>query len=196
MKLIGITGGIGAGKTTVSNYLTAQGYTVLDADRTAKELLAQGSPMLHEISRIFGKDIVSRDFLLDRKKLADQIFADPAKKEILDSLMHGKILEILQETLKQHKAEELVFIDAALLFEAGWDSFMDQVIVVDADLETRIHRVLQRDPLSREEVLSRIRNQMSTEERNRKADFILNNSLDEKNLYHQIDRIIEIIKEK
>lgn len=190
MKLIGITGGIGAGKSSVSDYLIKKGYVVMDADKVSKELLATSSPLLSHIQSIFGDTILNRDGSLNRKALSDIVFSDPAKKAILDNTMHGKILEIIRDRLKNFSSEKVVFIDAPLLFEANWDSYMDQIWVVDADDETRIQRVINRDPLCREEVIKRMENQMERRERLKKADYILDNSKSKDELYRQVNELL------
>ncbi|MDD4583144.1 MAG: dephospho-CoA kinase [Eubacteriales bacterium] len=190
MKLIGITGGIGAGKSSVSDYLIKKGYVVLDADKVSKELLISGSPLLLHIRNLFGETILNQDGSLNRKVLSDIVFSNPVKKAILDKTMHGKILEIILDRLKNFSNEKVVFIDAALLFEANWDSYMDQIWVVDADVETRILRVINRDPLSREEVIKRMENQMERKERLKKADYILDNSKSKDELYKQVNELL------
>ena len=190
MKLIGITGGIGAGKSSVSDYLTKKGYVVMDADKVSKELLTPISPLLLHIQNIIGETILNQDGSLNRKALSDIVFSDPVKKAILDKTMHGKILEIILDRLKNFPNEKVVFIDAALLFEANWDSYMDQIWVVDADEETRIQRVINRDPLSREEVIKRMENQMERKERLNKADYILDNSKSKDELYKQVNKLL------
>ena len=155
MILIGLTGGIGAGKTTVSDYLKEKGYTVLDADLVAREIVEPGTETLLTLAEIFGKDIIDPDGSLNRGRLADIAFSDPKKKKLLDRIMHGKVIKILLDRAKTMSDQQLVFIDVPLLFESGMDQYMDQVWLVDADDEVRILRVMDRDGSSREEVLNR-----------------------------------------
>jgi dephospho-CoA kinase len=207
MKEIGLTGGIGSGKSTVTDYLTARGFRVLDADKIAREIVLPGSEMLIRLSAAFGEGILREDGSLDRKKLGEIVFSDPEKRKALDALTHGKILELIQERILRYREEaesaatggglenspkyKAIFIDAPLLFETGLAKSVKEVWVVDADDETRIRRIMERDGLKREEVLMRISNQMEREEKNRRADVILHNSGDQASLYRQLDRLLK-----
>jgi dephospho-CoA kinase len=190
MKLIGLTGGIGTGKSTVSDYLIQKGYRVLDADKVAKEIVSPNSEILIQLKDTFGKEILYEDGTLNRKKLADIIFSNPEKKAILDKLMHKKIIEVLLKKATSFSGEKVVFIDAPLLYESNLDLYLDKVWVVDADDEIRIQRVIQRDQLTREEIIKRIQNQMSRKEKLRRADCIINNSTNKVDLYKQIDKLL------
>jgi dephospho-CoA kinase len=190
MKLIGLTGGIGTGKSTVSDYLIQKGYRVLDADKVAKEIVSPNSEIFIQLKDTFGKEIVYEDGTLNRKKLADIIFSNPEKKAILDKLMHKKIIEVLLKKATSFSGEKVVFIDAPLLYESNLDLYLDKVWVVDADDEIRIQRVIQRDQLTREEIIKRIQNQMSRKEKLRRADCIINNSTNKVDLYKQIDKLL------
>ena len=152
MKLIGLTGGIGAGKSTVSDYLKQKGYPVLDADLVAREIVEPGTETLSELSRTFGEEILNPDRSLDRGALAKIAFSDPENKKKLDQIMHGKVIEILLSRAKAMTEEPVVFIDVPLLFETGMDRYMDQVLLVDADEDVRIQRVMERDGSSMEDV--------------------------------------------
>lgn len=196
MILIGLTGGIGAGKTTVSDYLKEKGYTVLDADLVAREIVEPGTETLLTLAEIFGKDIIDPDGSLNRGRLADIAFSDPKKKKLLDRIMHGKVIKILLDRAKTMSDQQLVFIDVPLLFESGMDQYMDQVWLVDADDEVRILRVMDRDGSSREEVLNRIQYQLGRDEKKEKAHFILDNSGVKGSLYNQIDKILNILIKK
>ena len=196
MILIGRTGGIGAGKTTVSEYLKEKGYTVLDADLVAREIVEPGTETLLTLAETFGKDIIDPDGSLNRGRLADIAFSDSKQKKLLDRIMHGKVIKILLDRAKTMSDQQLVFIDVPLLFESGMDQYMDQVWLVDADDEVRILRVMDRDGSSREEVLNRIRYQLGRDEKKEKAHFILDNSGVKGSLYNQIDKILNILIKK
>ena len=196
MILIGLTGGIGAGKTTVSDYLKGKGYTVLDADLVAREIVEPGTETLLTLAETFGKDIINPDGSLNRGRLADIVFSDSNKKKLLDRIMHGKVIKILLDRAKTMSDQQLVFVDVPLLFESGMDQYMDQVWLVDADDEVRILRVMDRDGSSREEVLNRIRYQLGRDEKIEKAHVILDNSGVKGSLYKQIDKILNILIKK
>jgi dephospho-CoA kinase len=197
MRIVGLTGGIGSGKTTVTEYLISRGVHVLDADRIAREIVLPGSDMLIELSSVFGKDILQEDGSLDRKKLGGIVFSDAEKKKTLDRLMHTRILELIHERIFQFREEQehakVIFIDAPLLFETGLDKSADEIWVIDADDETRIRRIMARDGLAREEILKRIESQMTREEKNSRADVILDNTGDQEALYRQIDELLKKI---
>ena len=195
MKRIGLTGGIGSGKSTVSEYLKRLGYPVLDADLVAKEILEPGSPILKQVVDRFGTDVLLPNGQLNRKRLADIAFRDPDERTALNQLTHGEILRILLERSGELKDEPLVFIDAALLFETNLDRSMDEIWVVDCEDEIRIQRVIERDSVSREDVLLRIQSQMSREERLLKTTRVLSNSYDKTELYDQVNAFINIALE-
>lgn len=194
--LIGLTGGIGAGKSTVTAYLRDKGYPVLDADQVAREIVEPGTETLLLLSKEFGKEIIEKDGSLNRKKLAEIAFADVDRKKELDRIMHGKVIEILLSRGKAMVDEPFVFIDVPLLFESEMDGFMDCVWLVDADEETRINRVTQRDNSSRDQVLNRIRHQMTSEEKIKKSHVVLDNSHGIENLFMQIDEKLKELEEK
>lgn len=197
MRIVGLTGGIGSGKSTVSDYLISKGLHVLDADKIAREIVLPGSDMLIELSAVFGKGILQEDGSLDRKKLGAIVFSDAEKKEILDRMMHTRILELIHERILQFREEsehaKVIFIDAPLLFETGLDKSADEIWVIDVDDETRIRRIMARDCLQREEILKRIESQMTRDEKNSRADVILDNSGEPEALYRQIDQLLEKI---
>ncbi|NLY71848.1 MAG: dephospho-CoA kinase [Clostridiales bacterium] len=195
MKLIGLTGGIGTGKSTVSEYLIELGYKVIDADKISREIVEPNSETLNKIAKEFGDEILLQDGSLNRKKLADIVFSDPDKKALLDSIMHTKIIDIIIERAKSYDNEKFVFLDVPLLYETNMDELVDMVWVVDADEETRINRIMIRDKLTREQAIDRINNQMSQSEKVKKADYVIDNSGDKYTLYNQINNILNLIEE-
>jgi dephospho-CoA kinase len=196
MKLIGLTGGIGSGKTTVSEYLIQLGYKVLDADQVAREILAPGGEPLKRLVEALGKDILLSDGSLNRKKVADMVFSDAHNKMILEKITHPEIIKILLERATALSDHRLVFLDAALLYETGLDKFTDLVWLVDAEDDLRIKRVIGRDGSSREHILLRIMNQQSREAKKERADKIIDNSGDRDFLYAQVDGLLNEIREK
>lgn len=208
MKIIGLTGGIGSGKSTVTDYLISKGFHVLDADKIAREIVLPGSEMLIQLTAVFGEEILLEDGSLNRKKLGEIIFSDSEKKRAMDSLMHTRILELIHERIFRIKEEaeemtpgntgpgntlkrKVIFIDAPLLFETGLDKSVGEVWVIDVDDETRIRRIMERDGLKREEILKRISTQMERSEKQRRADVILDNTGNQESLFRQIDMLLE-----
>lgn len=194
MKVIGLTGGIGSGKSTVSEYLKIKNISIIDADAISREIVIPGSKMsaLDELLNAFGPSILSNDGTLDRKKLASIAFSTKENKELLDTIMLGKIVSIILKRIEEAKMLDLmqVVIDAPLLFEADLAQYCDEIWVVDASDEVRINRVMSRDGATKEEVIARINTQTTTEEKKLKATHILDNSTTKEALYNQIDEIL------
>lgn len=198
MKVIGLTGGIGSGKSTVSAYLKEKGCPIVDADKIAREITAQGSPVLAELVSVFGQEILLPGGQLDRKKLGSIVFADPQKKKLLDQITLGAVCEAIRAELAAIQAggaeptreASFVVLDVPLLFETGLEELADSVWVVDAADETRIRRICDRDHMSRKDAENRMASQMSSEERRRRADRIIDNSGDLDQLYEQIERLM------
>lgn len=207
MKVIGLTGGIGAGKSTVSLYLREKGYQVLDADQVARELAEPGSEALIQIVTEFGEDVLFPDGTLDRKKLGRMVFGDENKTRKLDAIMRDKILELLYLGIlkfkedgeliresgegKHRPQDHVIFIDAPLLYESGLDKLTQEVWVVDAEDEIRIYRVMERDHLSRKEIEDRMGRQIARAEKLRRAHRVFDNSGYVCTLYRQLDQALE-----
>ncbi|MCI9596308.1 MAG: dephospho-CoA kinase [Firmicutes bacterium] len=194
MDVIGLTGGIGAGKSTVSAYLQTKGFVIIDADQIARQVTAPGSPLLAELGREFGTDILTEEGGLDRKTLAAIVFADVEKRKKLDSLTHGRIIQRIQEQMETYEATGIhrgIIIDAPLLFETGLNEKCQKTWLVTAKQDIRITRVCARDGMTAAEVAARIRNQMDDEEKKKRADRIIDNSGTIEELKQQIQELIE-----
>lgn len=194
MKVIGLTGGIGAGKSTVSSLLRQKGCRIIDADQIAHDITAPGSPLLPKLAETFGAGVLRKDGSLDRKALAAEAFSSREKKEKLEALTTSQVVKIISRQLAQLReegSERLVFVDAPLLFETGADALTDLVWLVDADLEIRIRRTMERDHAEREEVLRRIQNQMPDEEKRARADEIIDNSEGKDILYQRVEGLLK-----
>jgi dephospho-CoA kinase len=190
--LVGLTGGMGSGKTLAASFFKGLGAFVLDADLICRKLVEPGQPAWREISDTFGKDIFTASGDLDRKRLADIIFGDPKKKGTLENILHPKVFEIEKleyNTICKEHPNAVVIVDAALLIESGNYKKMDKVIVVTSDEKKRINRVLARSDMSEDEVTARIKNQMPSEEKVRYADFVLENSLNKDSLRFKVKDI-------
>lgn len=196
VKLIGLTGGIGSGKTAVSSYFEKKGDAVIDADKAAREIVTPGSPVLSELVSAFGGIILNSDGSLNRKKLASIAFNDKTLKNRMDEIMHGEILRNMRERIEKLIGSGYtgrVFIVIPLLFDinTGIESELDEIWVVDADVEKRIRRVTGRDGISRREVVNIINNQLSSEEKRKRADVVIENSGSLKELYQQLDELVK-----
>ena len=198
MIIIGLTGGIGTGKSTVSNYLKEHNCLILDADAISRQMTEKGQPALIDIAKAFGEDLLV-DGVLDRQALGNIVFNDKEKLDILQSIITNKVVENINTRIEELKAElynGIVVIDAPLLFECGMEGIADENWLVSASLDVRLQRVSQRDGLSEEQILSRINNQMPQEEKEKLSQVILDNSGSLEDLYKQINENLERIKDE
>ncbi len=170
---IGITGGIGSGKSEVTKYLRSLSEYVICADEVSRQIVMPGEEGADALRREFGAGIFLEDGTLNRKKLADEVFSDEKKLMVLNNILHPLILKRIEELAKQREGR--VFIDAALLIQTGMHKTVDMIWLVVADLSTRISRVVKRDGLSAAEVERRIKSQISDEEMAAFADEIIRN---------------------
>ena len=193
MRVIGLTGGIGTGKSTASEYLRKQGFSIIDADRISREIVGPGTLLLKELEKNFGSGIIKDDGTLDRKALAAIVFSDKEKKSRLDGLMHGHILDEIERKISESQSGEGrgIIVDAPLLFETGLEKKCDQVWLITADETLRILRVCERDGMDPEEVRARIQNQMADEEKKERAHRIVDNSGSKEALLAQLAELIE-----
>ena len=191
MKKIGITGGIGSGKSTVSEYLMKHGYDVIDCDKIAKEIVEPEFGLLKKLELLLGSEILKPDGTLDRGKTAEIVFADDEKRRILDELMHTAIRSVIERRFEKAYSNP-VFVDAALLFETGFSDEMDEVWIITADKEVRMHRVIKRDNTDGEKVIARMNVQMEDEEKTKMADVVIDNSGDKEELFEKIEELLKV----
>jgi dephospho-CoA kinase len=195
MRLIGITGGIGTGKSTVTNYLQAQYHLlILDADIYAREAVAIGSPILAAISQRYGDDILQPDGTLDRPQLGAIIFNNPIERQWLESQIHPYVRNCFDRGISRLQPDATVVLAIPLLFEAKLTTLVTEIWVVSCDLATQIDRVMRRDRLDELAARQRIASQMPLAEKIALADVNLDNSTDITNLERQIDRQLSIGK--
>ena len=189
MKVIGITGGIGSGKSTATNRLIEKGYRIFDADLIAHEIVEPGMPALAQIAETFGESFLDEEGRLRRKALAAHITADPEERAKLNAIMHTAIIGAIAEGIEaaREEGEDLVFIDAPLLFEAGLDAMCDEVWLVTAPEEIRIRRVMERDGISEELVRGYMASQMPEEEKRTRSQRLLDNGGSREQLYEQLE---------
>lgn len=194
MLKIGITGGIGSGKTTISHILGRLGYPIYIADEEASRLMNNNDKIRTGLIQNFGTEVYSGSGLLNKKKLADLIFSDKTALAKVNQLVHPEVLHDFASWSRKQTAD-VVFFEAAILFEAGLDRYFDYTICIYAPVETRIGRVLKRDHTTREKVMERIANQMDDDIRCRKSDFIISTA-DGKMVIEQILTITRQLKIK
>ena len=175
MKIIGLTGGIASGKSTISAMLKELGAAVIDVDLVGRDVLCQGGIAYNKIIENFGSEILMQDGRVNRKKLGNIVFSDADKLKLLNEITHPaiiqKVREIIGEVNKQNK--DVIVVDAAILIEMGLDKFVDCVWLVAVDTETQLKRVMERDKLSYTDALNRIHAQMTNEERMQYADAVI-----------------------
>ena len=194
---IGLTGGIGSGKTTAANRFRELGAHVYHADAVSRGALDTGAVCYDRVINAFGKAILRADGSIDRKMLGEIVFTDEKKRDLLNSIIHPYVIETLFALAKQDcKADPnaIAVFEVPLLFESGMNEKMDRNVVVISQQESRIQRVMQRDSLTREQVLARMSAQMPEEEKLLLADDILVNDGSEEELIAQVDALYETLK--
>jgi dephospho-CoA kinase len=184
---IGLTGGIGSGKSTVSELLAARGAVIVDADRIAREVVEPGTPGLAAVVEAFGEQVLAADGSLDRPALAAVVFSDPAARARLDAIVHPLVRRRSAELVAAAPAGAVVVNDVPLLVETGQAASFDVVLVVEADPEIRVARLVQRG-LTEDDARARIASQASDGQRRAVADVVLDNSGTPEELAEQVDR--------
>lgn len=195
--VIGLTGGIGTGKTTVSKKLRERGYPVIDLDNISREVIKYPK-VINKLVQNFGKEILLDEDAaisereISRKKLGKIVFKDEKNVNILNSIMHPPILKKMREEVKEaEKKYAVVFVEVQLLFEINLEQEFDMTVLVYADRKTQLKRVSERDGRDEEEVLNILGSQMDIEIKRKKSSYIIENNLDLENLDREIDKFIE-----
>jgi dephospho-CoA kinase len=195
MKWIGITGGIATGKSTVSRLVESRGFKVIDADRISHQLTTAGAEGYHQIIHIFGESILDAQLKIDRKKLADIVFNQPAEKLKLESILHPlikqKVVEIKNE--ENLKKTNFLFYDVPLLFENNLKSDFDLVITVWCEESIQLQRLMSRSQLTLTQAEARLRSQFPLIEKVQKADYCIDNSGPEVDLLFAVDHLLQEI---
>ena len=178
MIVIGLTGGIGSGKSEVSRMLKEFGAEIIDADRVGHEAYLPNTETYDKVVAEFGDDILQTDGAIDRKKLGARIFAEPEARERLNAIVHPRMYAMVEERIQRLREQSAtaVVLDAAILIEVGWDSLVDEVWVVAAPEEMVVQRIGQRNGLPAEQVRQRVRAQITSEERARHAAVVIDNN--------------------
>ncbi|GJI58842.1 dephospho-CoA kinase [Bacillus altitudinis] len=190
--VIGLTGGIASGKSTVSQMIKEKGIRVVDADIIAKEAVSKGAPALHQIVQTFGEEVLLPNGELNRQQLGAIIFSDEEKRKKLNAIVHP---EVRKEMLKQRdegvsNQETFVVLDIPLLFESKLEGLVDRIIVVYTTPDLQLSRLMNRNDLSEEEALNRIHSQQPLEEKCQKADRVIENTKDLAFMRKQLENIL------
>ncbi|MDO5331877.1 MAG: dephospho-CoA kinase [Bacillota bacterium] len=189
--IIGITGGIGSGKSCVTQILKKHGYFVIDADKLARDVVKKGQPTLNKLVKEFGDYILTKDGRLNRKRLAKLCFNNDSNYKRLNAITGPAIKKHAENIIKAHNRSNIA-LEVILLFESGWDKMCDKTIAVCADTDIRIKRVTKRDHCSKEDALDRINRQMSDNEYKKLADIVLYNNAGLKSLENDVIKHLDI----
>ncbi|XP_031093767.1 dephospho-CoA kinase-like [Ipomoea triloba] len=192
MRIVGLTGGIASGKSTTSSHFKSRGIPVVDADIVARNVLKKGTGGWKKVVATFGEDILQANGQVDRAKLGQIVFSDPAKRQLLNRLLAryistGLFMEVLKLWMKGCK---IIVLDVPLLFESKMDKWTKPIIVVWVDPETQLHRLMTRDGSTEEEAKNRISSQMSLDIKKTKADIVIDNTGTLEALNEQFEMIL------
>ena len=196
--VIGLTGGIGTGKSTVSQILKEKNFPVIDLDVISHEVI-KFPKVVEKIVENFGKEVLeynnTGNWIVSREKLGRVIFGNREKRLILNSVMHPEILRIMREKILECKKEnKIIFVEIQLLFEVQWEKEFDYILLVSAEKETQIKRILSRDNRSKEEALSIINSQMSLDEKKKRSDYVIENDGNIQDLEKKVDDFLKKIE--
>ena len=189
---IGITGSIACGKSTVSNYLKEKGYTIIDADKLGHIALTSDE-VKEKLKKNFGLTILENNEI-SREKLGKLVFGNDENLKILNSIVHPYIRKIILQLQENHRDERFVFLDIALLFEAGFEDLVEKIIVVHVDEKIQLARLMSRNALSKEQAMFRIESQMSSKDKSILGNYVIDNGGTKEETYKQIDLIIEALE--
>jgi dephospho-CoA kinase len=190
-KIIGLTGGIGSGKTTLAKYFESKGIPIYIADEEAKKIM-NSIEVIDAISEQFGNEFI-KNRKVDKERLAKIVFQNPEKLKILNEIVHPLVKKDFKAWLKKNRHHPLVLKETAILFETAADKECDYIITVVASKEARLKRILERDTTSKEAILNRMKNQWSDEEKIERSDFVIHNE-DIKVAYLKADEILNLLK--
>jgi dephospho-CoA kinase len=195
---IGLTGGIGCGKSVAAQMMALKSALLIDADRLAREVVEPGKPAWEEIVKWLGRDILMEDGTLDRRRLGEIVFGDEKKLQKLNAIVHPHISALFSEKssgFALSHPERIQVWEVPLLFEVGMQKKVDYVVVIAASRENQVQRLMARDYLSKEEILKRINSQLPLREKISAADFVIYNDGTEEQLQEQVDLLWQKIKE-
>lgn len=195
-KIIGLTGGIASGKSTVSNWLLSHGYPVIDADIAARKVVEPGMPALVKITEAFGDDILLPDGTLNRKKLGSIIFENEEKRQTLNTIVHPAVRAWMKQEMERafEEGASIVIMDIPLLFESKLTHMVEETILVYVTKETQLKRLMKRDGYMEADALARIHAQMPIDKKRELADYIVDNNGPVSETIEQIKQIMGAFK--
>ena len=195
MLVIGLTGSLGTGKSTVAAMFAKRGINVIDADAITRDLLAPGKKCVKKVAKIF-PDVILKANTIDRSLLAKIVFNHPRELQKLTDILYPEALKVVKVKISLYKHEPLIVLDAPLLFESGWNKITDTTIVVVATRRQQIERAQKRLGLTKAQVLRRLKNQMPMKEKCSLADMIIDNRHDRKQTRKQVNAIIDRLRKR
>ncbi len=178
MKIIGLTGGIASGKSTVAQVFKGLGAYIIDADKVAHQIVEPGNPAWRDVIKHFGDKILNQDSTINREMLGDMVFGNPELLDDLNKITHPRVMERFKDELqciKTNNPDAIVIMEVPLLYETHLERLCDQVVVVWVDREIQIKRLMGRDNISEEAAIKRIDSQMDLDEKAKKADYVIDN---------------------
>lgn len=198
MLVVGLTGGIGCGKSEVRRRLTAAGIDTIDADTLAKVLLDTNELIMRAIKEEFGENMYDQNGRLQRKALAAIVFNDRQKLEILNGIVHPRVISTVERMLEgwQEEGKTIAVVEAALHYEVNWHEAMDAMVVVSASMENRIKRIMQRDSVDEAGATKRMGNQLPLDEKVKRADYVVENNGDLQQLDLAVQKLVAWLHEK
>jgi dephospho-CoA kinase len=195
MLLVGLTGGLGAGKSTVARMLADRGAVLVDADELARRALEQGSRAYRQVCDLFGDEVVTASGELDRAAIAATVFSDPERRRALESIVHPEVFRMLAETVEARRGtDDIIVFDAPLIVETGFQDACDVVVVVTAPVEDRVARAAQDRGMTADQARARIGAQIDDAEREAVADVIIRNDGDVARLEARVDDLWERLR--
>ncbi|WP_289137397.1 dephospho-CoA kinase [uncultured Brevibacillus sp.] len=194
--ILGLTGGIATGKSTVTAMLRERGIPVIDADQIAREVVEQGKPAYEAIVRHFGRDILLEDGQLDRKKLGEVVFSDEAERQKLNAIVHPEVRRVMRQEAEaaEENGAPIVFMDIPLLYESKLQYLVEKIVVVYAPSDMQLARMMERDELDEEQAKKRLRAQFPIDQKKLEADFLIDNSQSREETQRQVEELLTVIR--
>lgn len=194
--ILGLTGGIATGKSTVTAMLRERGIPVIDADQIAREVVEPGKPAYESIVRYFGEEILLPDGQIDRAKLGEIVFSDEAERQKLNAIVHPEVRRVMREQAEEAEKNgaTIVFLDIPLLFESRLQHMVDKVVVVYAPAEMQLARMMERDEFDEEQAKKRLRAQWPIEQKKEEADFVIDNTGSREETEKQVEQLVRRLK--
>ena len=194
--ILGLTGGIATGKSTVTGMLRERGIPVIDADQIAREVVEPGKPAYDAIVGHFGRDILLEDGQIDRKKLGEIVFSDESERQKLNAIVHPEVRRVMREEAEtaEKNGVSIVFMDIPLLFESKLQYMVEKIVVVYAPAAMQLARMMERDELEEEQAQKRLRAQFPIDQKREEADFLIDNSRTREETERQVENMLAEIR--